>query len=158
MKRSEVVKSVRFQRLYIGVGVLLLIGLVIFVLLIFATRAESPAHPMLTVSGRSYNLELADTEAKRIQGLSDRKSLEESNAMLFVFQSASQQCMWMKDMRFSIDMVWLNEKKEIIKIADNIAPETYPKTFCSDKAKYVLEFAAGEAESINLLTGQHLKF
>lgn len=158
MKRSEVVKSARFQRLYVGVGVLLLIGLVICVLLIFATRAESPAHPKLTVSGKSYNLEFADTDAKRIQGLSDRKNLEENNAMLFVFPSATQQCMWMKDMRFSIDMVWVNENKEVIKIAQSVAPETYPKTFCADNTKYVLEFAAGETGDINLTTGQRLKF
>lgn len=102
-------------------------------------------------------LEKVTTEAGRIQGLSDRLSMPQNRGMLFVFDESGQQCMWMKDMHFGLDMLWLNENKEIVKIAENATPDTYPNSFCSEiPAKYVLELNSGLAQKSGLKLGQKL--
>ena len=103
-------------------------------------------------------LEPAATNDKRLRGLSGRDSLPDGTGMLFIFDRPSEQCMWMKDMKFSIDMMWLNEKKQIIKLATEVTPETYPSSFCSEDTKYVIELPAGQALKSSLTAGKQLKF
>jgi uncharacterized membrane protein (UPF0127 family) len=116
------------------------------------------ADPKLSIGNRLFELDVADTDAERIQGLSGRNNLGSNTAMLFVFPKASEQCMWMKDMKFSLDMVWLDESKRIAKIAEGVTPETYPQAFCAENTKYVLEFNAGVAKEAGLKIGQNLNF
>lgn len=158
MKHTSIGRFLWSHSAYVFWGIIVLVIVSIIVFLGLRTHSDAPTGKTLVVSHRSYNLEIADTETKQVQGLSDRSELHPNNAMLFVFSYASQQCMWMKDMRFSIDMVWLNENKEIVKIVPNVTPDTYPKTFCADKTKYVLEFAAGATKRADLATGQRLNF
>lgn len=100
-------------------------------------------------------LEKAESEASRVQGLSGRKNMAPTQGMLFVFDQSAKQCMWMKDMHLNIDIIWLDEDKKIVEIKKNIAPETYPETFCAD-GKYVIEVLAGTADNAGLRPGQYL--
>lgn len=63
----------------------------------------------------------------------------------------------MKDMRFSLDIIWLNEAGIITKIEKQVSPETYPADFCSPNTKYVIELNAGTAEQARLKVGQTLQ-
>jgi uncharacterized membrane protein (UPF0127 family) len=64
--------------------------------------------------------------------------------MLFVFDTEGEQCMWMKDTLIPLDMIWLDSSKKVIKIAENVSPETYPKAFCPPSpAMYVIELNSG---------------
>lgn len=101
-------------------------------------------------------LEKATTPAEWEQGLSDRKSMPSQNGMLFIFDRSSQQCMWMKDMKFSLDIVWLNDKKKIIRIARDLSPNTYPTSYCAEDTRYVIEVNRGVAAKWKL--GQTLDF
>lgn len=104
-------------------------------------------------------LEKANTDAARIKGLSDRKHLPYSQGMLFVYDTNSRHCIWMKDMNFALDLVWVNESKEIVKILPNIAPETFPASFCNEQpAKYVIEVNATVAKKLRLEVGQKVTF
>lgn len=64
--------------------------------------------------------------------------------------------MWMKNMKFSIDMVWVNGQNKITKIEKNVTPGTYPQTFCADNTSYVLELNSGAATKAGLSVGQRL--
>lgn len=104
-------------------------------------------------------MEIADTASEQTQGLSGRASMNDDQGMLFVFDQASSQCFWMKDMNFSLDMIWLNDQKEVVKIAKSVAPETYPNEFCSEKpATYVIELTSGSAGRLGISEGQKLVF
>lgn len=105
----------------------------------------------------TYTLEVAETDEARTHGLSGRKELVANTGMLFVFSSPDAACMWMKKMQFSIDIVWLDESKNIVEIAQNVSPETFPKLFCSVKpATYVLELPAGTVMRETLYIGQKI--
>ncbi len=112
----------------------------------------------LLVQENCYVLEQADTPQKQIKGLSDRDSLPARTGMLFVFDGSEQRCMWMKDMHFNLDIIWLDQTKKIIKIEQNLSPATYPNTFCADNTTYVIELNSGDAATLQLAIGDQLTF
>ena len=105
-------------------------------------------------------IEIVDTPELRTRGLSGRESLEPETGMLFVFENQSDNnCFWMKDMKFSIDMIWMNDKKQVLNVTENVIPDTYPESFCPDgPAKYGLELNSGGAKQAGIMSGVTLKF
>lgn len=138
---------------FIAGGLALGLAVIFFVFSLPGTGSKT-----LSLKHFEYNIEVADDDATRVLGLSGRERLGKNSVMLFVFPRADKQCMWMKDMKFSLDMVWLDSSKKIVKIAEDVAPETYPQAFCADNTKYVLEFNTGTAKKTNLKIGQILNF
>lgn len=110
--------------------------------------------PTVQLKNELFVVDVVDTEVERAQGLSGRERLEEQNGMLFVFDEPDVQCFWMKDMNFSIDIIWLNAERQINYIAEDVSPNTYPRSFCpSNKAQYVIELPAGTAQELGLQEG-----
>jgi len=77
--------------------------------------------------------------------------------MIFPYDKESEQCLWMKDMLFSVDIIWVGADKQVTSIKPNLSPDTYPDSFCA-QAQYVIELPAGEASKSNLRIGQKLNF
>lgn len=61
---------------------------------------------------------IADTDAKRAKGLSDRQSLASNSGMLFVYDEESIRRFWMKGMKFPIDIIWIR-KDEVVDVLIN---------------------------------------
>jgi hypothetical protein len=118
----------------------------------------------LKIGQITLNVEIADTEAERVQGLSGREKLGESEGLLFVFDREGYYSFWMKDMKFPIDMAWLDKNKRIIYIEKNVSPETYPKIFYAMKdnipipSLYVLETNANFFENSKIKIGDFAEF
>ena len=68
----------------------------------------------------------------------------------------------MKDMNFSIDMIWISENMKVVYIKKNARPESYPESYGpegNDKpAKYILEINSGFSEKNNLKIGDSVLF
>jgi uncharacterized membrane protein (UPF0127 family) len=64
----------------------------------------------------------------------------------------------MQGMKFSLDIIWLNSDKEVLKIEKGVSPQTYPKQFCAERTQYVIELNSGSADALGLLVGQKLIF
>ena len=103
-----------------------------------------------------YVLDRADTAEEQIQGLSGRMGLAPKTGMLFDFKSVDTVCMWMKDMRFDIDIVWLDSNKMVTKIERGLTPATYPAMYCGEATKYVIELPSGDANRIGLALGNRV--
>lgn len=104
-----------------------------------------------------FNFEIADNTLERTKGLSGRDGLPETDALLFVFENNDNHCIWMKDMKFSIDILWFDENKKLIYEKRNISPDTYPENFCSDSpSKYVVEVASGVGQKNQITLGSEL--
>lgn len=111
----------------------------------------------LWLDGVRYHLETVSKPADLAKGLGGRNSLPERNGMLFVFEKADKHCFWMKDMRFSLDIIWLDSQKQVVKVASEVSANSYPQRFCPDEpAKYVIELNPGLAGSLK--EGQKLSF
>lgn len=99
---------------------------------------------------------LADTPKKSVAGLSIVTSLPKHHGMLFTFPEKSYHSFWMKNMKISIDIIFLNDGK-VTDILENITPETYPQTFTSSvPANQVIEINAGESKLLGLKVGDFI--
>jgi len=113
----------------------------------------------IQIGDEIINVDLADTDEKRAQGLSGRESLADGEGMLFIFPKPDVNYFWMKDMNFAIDMIWLNENKKIIHIARDVKPETFPKHFGpNEKSKYVIEVLSGFTKEHGITVGDAVFF
>jgi uncharacterized membrane protein (UPF0127 family) len=143
----------------------LILGIVLFaVLAIIFTRANPQNRlidgyetTQLKSGGRTYTLLLANDPAKQSKGLGLRDSLPSDQGMLFPFGSRQKLCFWMKDMRFPIDMIWLDGSRKVVAVEKAVKPDTYPQSYCY-QASYVLELNAGDADKASIRQGVQLEF
>lgn len=140
----------------------MLTAAVVISLVIVATLQIINRHANATTlqaNGRSFSLEVAATEPSRELGLGGRTSLPANHGMLFVFDQVKPECFWMKDMHFSIDMIWVSADKKVVHIEPNVSPSTYPNSFCPEApVKYVIELNAGMAQAADIHDGETLVF
>lgn len=105
----------------------------------------------------SYCASVADDLNERSKGLSGRIDIPEDEAMLFIFNIDDYHGIWMKDMKISIDVVWLDSNKVVTKIIRSMQPSSYPNIFYPDiKSRYVIEFAEGSIDRNGLVVGDKL--
>lgn len=108
----------------------------------------------IVVSGEVLRVQLADTSAEINKGLGGKSCIADNQAMLFELGRASEYSFWMKDMKFPIDIIWINSKHEIVQVDAAVSPGTYPKAFASAQpAQFVLELKSGRAADLGLRPG-----
>ncbi|MXX11221.1 MAG: DUF192 domain-containing protein [Nitrospira sp. SB0677_bin_15] len=117
-----------------------------------------------TPDGLIIYCEIADTPAKRSQGLMFRTRMAPDRGMLFTFpefQEPGYWTFWMKNTKMPLDILWLDQDGTIVHIeryvpvctrTDNLCPRYRPKT----AAVQVLELGAGQAATLNLNVGTQL--
>lgn len=109
---------------------------------------------IIKINDVSVAVEIADTPEARTQGLSGRETLPDGTGMLFIFSNPARYGFWMKDMRFAIDLVWMNEAGQVVGIEKEVSPKTFPQIFYPNQAvKYVLEVSAGFSDSRSIDIG-----
>lgn len=122
-------------------------------------EVSDQTQPIVRIGGRDVRVLLADTPAKRTQGLSGRSGLGENEGMLFIFPEEGMYGFWMKDMNFSIDIIWIDSDGKVVHIAKSASPDSYPTSFSPPKpARYVLEVRAGFAEQYGVGEGDAVAF
>ncbi len=113
----------------------------------------------INIRNNTWNVDIATNETDRTNGLSNRKTLRIKNGLLFAFDSLGSHPFWMKDMLIPIDMIFFDDKWEIILIESNIQPNSFPDIFGDKvKSRYVLEINALEADSYGLQVGDRAIF
>lgn len=135
---------------------LLLTGIILILILLLSFTTSS-SKSTLHLPQKDISLIVVDSAEAREKGLSGKESLPENTGMFFVFDKPSQYEFWMKDMKFPIDIIWLDASFKIIHIESNVSPDTYPNTFKPESdSLYVLETDAHFTEKNNLKVGDTL--
>jgi uncharacterized membrane protein (UPF0127 family) len=101
------------------------------------------------VNGVTLVADVASSSEQRSKGLAVKDTLAENESMLFVFSKANDYQFWMKDMKFPIDILWLDADRYVIHIEHSLEPcdsDGCPLYKPDGKAQYVLETVAGFAE------------
>jgi uncharacterized membrane protein (UPF0127 family) len=112
-------------------------------------------------NGVSITAELAVSDEERQQGLMYREKIDSDQGMLFVFEQEDKYSFWMKNMKFSIDMIWLDRDKRIVHIERKVPPcksDPCPSYSPLIPALYVLELKAGSADENHLKLYDKLEF
>lgn len=123
-----------------------------------ASDAASPVQKnlpvqLLSVAGIEVNVEIADTPQRRQIGLMNRKALAPMAGMLFIFDEAQTQCMWMKNTLIDLDVAFLDTQGRIINVETMKAGTT--DVHCSKApAIQALEMNARWFESHQVKPGQ----
>ncbi len=110
-----------------------------------------------SIGGVYVNIDKVDTEEKRMRGLSGRDALSPDSGLFFVFEKPEIVSIWMKDMKFPIDIIWIDENLHVIYIKEKATPESFPEIFNPpSEAMYVLEVNAGFVEKNKIEVGDRV--
>ena len=117
--------------------------------------------PLTLPSGRVLQVEVMVNDEDRAMGLMFRPSLAADRGMLFVFEQPAFHGIWMKNCKFPIDIMWLDDQRKVVHLAENVPPckaEPCPVYEPLRRASYVVELNAGEARREKALLGAAVSF
>ena len=114
------------------------------------------------VKGFELNAEVPITSELMSKGLAVKNQLRENEAMLFVSEESAKHSFWMKDMKFPIDIIWLDSDGKVVHIEQNLQP-CVSVLICTSyspntDSQYVLETIAGFTQRHNVSVGTHIDF
>lgn len=149
--------------------VLLLYGLLVVVLIgFFLYRGGNfpnlgfGSSKTAKINNITYKLLVAKTTQEQIKGLSGRDSLPKDTGMLFVFKDKGIYPFWMKNMKFPIDILFINDN-QIVDIFENAqvpsagqVDSDLPKYKSSQEANFVLELNAHEVSTQKIKKGDKI--
>ena len=104
------------------------------------------------------DIEIADNDDDRQNGLMYRKSMETNQGMLFIFPLQEMQSFWMRNTLLPLDMIFVNADKKIITIHKNtkiLSDQSYAST---EPAQYVVEVCAGFSDKYSLKPGDKINW
>ncbi len=116
----------------------------------------------IQVGQSQLDVEVIHTEARLTQGLSGRDSIG-SDGLLFMMPQRAIQSFWMREMKFDIDIIWI-DGTTVVGITKNV-PHPDPSTPLSELPNYtspspadtVLEVAAGAADQYQITVGDEVR-
>lgn len=135
--------------------------LVVIVWMVISLVASfSVNRTILRLGSDSFRVTLALTNEERERGLSSTQQLGENEGMMLVYEQDDRWPIWMKDMNYPIDIIWIDSSKRITYIVKNAEPSSYPQTIFqpNDPARYVLEVPGGTADRKNVSYGDKVDF
>jgi uncharacterized protein len=118
--------------------------------------------PVITINNHSFKVKIAKSQKEKEIGLSETKSLSQNEGMIFLFEKPDYYVFWMKNMKFPIDIIYIN-KDTIITIKNNLSSPkdnkkdltVYTPTQPADK---VLEIQGGLSKKYNFKNGDKVKY
>jgi hypothetical protein len=126
-----------------------------------ALRAQTQAR--VIVNGQTLSVEVADSPALQVRGLSGRGYLGPGQGMLFTYEDEGDRVFWMHGMLIPIDMIWLRNTR-VLHIEASVPPpkpgtkdDDLPLYHSEEPANLVLELAAGRAKELGLKPGDRVQ-
>jgi len=123
-------------------------------------KLEAVEFPRGTIKVDEHVLEvqIADTEPRRVRGLMFQEQLPYNQGMIFVFEESGFYSLWMLNMQFPLDMIWFDSDGKVVYIDKNVPPcksalETVTCTTnnsAENEAKYILEVTAGFVDEFEI--------
>lgn len=106
----------------------------------------------------TLDIEIAEGDYETATGLMYRNSMEDHQAMLFIFERESPLSFYMKNTQFPLDIIYLNEALQIVEVYRNAKPFDPTPLPSRKPAKYVLEVNAGLVAQWKLLPIDRAEF
>jgi uncharacterized membrane protein (UPF0127 family) len=100
-----------------------------------------------------FQVWIADTYARREQGLMWVKQLPPDRGMLFLFEQPQLASFWMKNTYVPLDILFVAPDGRVIRIAENAKPQSLDAISSLGYVTGVLELAGGTAKKLALRAG-----
>lgn len=104
------------------------------------------------------DIEIADSDYEHQTGLMYRDGMEDSQAMLFIYDSERERNYYMKNTYFSLDIIFYAADSSLVSIQKNAIPRDENSLPSEGPAKYVLEVNAGLSDKWSLEKGDTFTF
>ena len=165
-KSAQIKNKITTQKIIVGVVVIALLGF--FIVNNFINNEPKVEYYAFTKEGEltftdslgtlktKIDLEIADNDYERQLGLMNRKEMNENEGMLFIFPMQGNQSFWMRNTLISLDMIFVNDQKQIVTIQKNtkiLSDQSYPAT---QPSIYVVEVLAGFTDKHNIRVGDKI--
>lgn len=136
-------------------------NLLIALSLLWASAAAAQERVPLTVetaAGVRHELqvEVADSDPERNQGLMFRKELAPDHGMLFVFARTTRIAMWMKNTPLPLDMLFIADDGKVVDIHERAVPFSLDTIAAKRRARYVLEINGGTVDRLGFAVGDRV--
>jgi uncharacterized membrane protein (UPF0127 family) len=181
-KKKKPKKTNWRQIILVSVGILAMIGFLLpSILPLFTGRG--PATPPVTTSPtempepkfqkegelsflssetgeviKKIDIEKADNDMERAFGLMYRRSMDENQGMLFLFEENEQQAFWMKNTFIPLDILFLDENQVVTTIHKNTKPMSEASLPSDGAAKYVVEVVGGFTDKFGVKVGDKINW
>ena len=106
----------------------------------------------------TIDIEIADNAYEREKGLMYRHSLPDNAGMLFIFERSGPLSFWMRNTYISLDIIFADEKRQIVTIQKNTKPLSYAQIPSERNSKYVVEVNAGFCDKYGIAVGDYIAF
>lgn len=134
--------------------VIILIALAAGAVYYFYFRSEQE-FGSVTIGRKKFSVEIADSDAERILGLSNRENIGPADGMLFVFEQPGRYGFWMKDVKFSLDIIWINDGRvvDFVELAPPVSGVPATTYYPPIEIDRVLELPGGTVRRYNIDKG-----
>lgn len=142
-----------------------IIGVIGMLTLPSDSKLESVEFPRGTIliDDVALEVQIADSEPRRVRGLMFQEQLPYDEGMIFVFTEPGLYSLWMLNMQFPLDMIWFDQDGHVVHIEKNIPPcktvveiTTCQSIIPDNVASYVLEVTAGFIDQNNITVDSKL--
>ncbi len=105
---------------------------------------------------KEIDVEIAESEETRHLGLMFRENMQENQGMLFLFPNEEYQSFYMKNTIIPLDIIFINSKKQIVKIHKKTEPYSEKSLPSNKPSRYVVEVNGGFTEKFNIKEGYYI--
>lgn len=104
----------------------------------------------------SYTVEIADSPFTQLKGLMNRETLQANNGMLFSYTNDRHPKIWMKNVRFPLDILFVDNCGVIVELHANAKPNDTTVISSSVPVRAVLEILGGASKRAQIHSGDTL--
>lgn len=101
----------------------------------------------------TFDIWIADTDARRARGLMFVRALADDEGMLFIYPQEQPIGMWMKNTYIPLDMLFVAKDGRVLRVAANTTPHSLETIASEQPALAVVELKAGTAERLKIAPG-----
>jgi len=119
-----------------------------------------PREALVVVSGKSshaFKVEVVRREADRNRGLMFRESMADAHGMLFEYDPPQDVSFWMKNTYIPLDIIFIDARGRIIRIAENTVPFDLAPIPSGGAARGVLEIHGGLSRKLGIRAGDRVR-
>ncbi len=157
IRKTYLDKSIRYSLKY-RYSLLFLISLIIIILIVPIYTGSKDS---VCFDEKCFDVEIADNQETREEGLMHIQDLSEDEGMLFIFEQEGHYSFWMKNTLIELDIIWIDSGRNVVHINEEAQPCTEgPCSSISSArpAKYVLEINGGLVEKNGIDVGDEVEF
>ncbi len=130
---------------------------------LFFIQGRTTKNPQAFINGKGIVLDVVTTPQYQALGLARYEYLPADHGMLFLYRDKAPRVFWMKDMKFPIDIVWLDTDVvvgvvENVPIENSVPDDQLTRYSSPQSVNRVLELNAGTIKDLNLKIGDSITF